>query len=300
LCAALVLAIDPLLITYSSLVLTKALFALFLAWLVLLLWRPTQNRWMRGLVSGLLLGATTLTRPVSLFLSIVLVIGYLILERRHLRSAAIVVLSFMIGFGMVGGWIIRNDVMGGVATVSTIEAQSALLPRRRSARGGPEPSARQGVLVCVDAAPSKAATASSVAQVYRAEDSIAKTIIVIRAVGYGKEVIAVGGRWRLGRVATSWFPPSRAMRPALSTPTLISTWSLYVLAAVGLWAAWRERQLHNCLMPFVVILYLAVVSSGLDAYSRFRLPIMPFLALLAGLGAVAIVRPWSEVSPGLP
>ena len=51
---------------------------------------------------------------------------------------------------------------------------------------------------------------------------------------------------------------------------------LYILVVVGLWLAWREHRLRNCLLLLIVIFYLAIVSSGLEAYSRFRDPIMPF------------------------
>jgi hypothetical protein len=37
-----------------------------------------------------------------------------------------------------------------------------------------------------------------------------------------------------------------------------------------------------------VLLYFIVVSAGPEAYSRFRVPIMPFLALYAGVGISAL------------
>ena len=302
LCAALALAIDPLSITYSSLVLTETLFAFFLAWSVLLFWRPTENRWTRGLASGLLLGAATLTRPVSLYLSIVLAIGYLILERKHLRSAAIVVLSFMVGFGIVaGGWVVRNEVMGGVPTISTIEAHNVLYYRAVGAleegRNLPPDQAHSYVSTRLRA---MLPPHPSVGQVYRAEETVAKTIILDNPVGYGKEVIDGGGRLAFGTGSNELVPATADHATgAVDAYADLYLVVLYLLVVVGLWAAWREHRLRNCLLPLIVIFYLAVVSSGLDAYSRFRVPIMPFLALFAGLGAMAVVRARSEVAPDI-
>ncbi len=138
LCAAMILAVDPLSIVYSSLVLTEVLFTFFVVCSVLLLWRPDANRWTRGLASGLLLGVATLTRPVSLYLSILLAIGYLILERRRLRQAVVVVLSFLIGFGLIaGGWVVRNESWAewprSVPSKPTMSSISERLERSRKA-----------------------------------------------------------------------------------------------------------------------------------------------------------------------
>lgn len=291
--AALFLAIDPLSIIYSSLVLTDMLFTYFLAWSVLLLWRPTDNRWTCGLASGLLLGVATLTRPVSLYLSIVLAIGYLILERKDLRRAAVVAVSFIVGFGLVaGGWVIRNDVLGGVPTISTIEGHNLLYFRAVGAleegQNLTPPQAYSYVSAQVRA---ELPPQPSLGQIDRAEESIARTIILNNPIGYAKEVISGGGRLAFGTGSAELVPATAGhATDVVGAYGDLYLLVLYVLVVVGLWAAWREHRLRNCLLPLVVICYLAIVSSGLDAYSRFRLPIMPFLALLAGLGAMAVER----------
>ena len=290
--AAVILAIDPLSIVYSSVVLTEVLFTFFLVCSVLLLWRPNANRWMRGLASGLLLGVATLTRPVSLYLSILMAIGYLILERKRLRQAVAVVLSFLIGFGLItGGWIVRNDVMGGVATISTVEAYNVLYYRAEGAlaegQNLPLSKARSDVSNQLRA---KLPPHPTPAQVDRAEESLGRTIILNNPVGYAKEVLKGGGRLVLGPGGDAFVEATAGhAKDEVDAYGDLYLAVLYTLVVVGLWSAWRGHRLRNCLLPLIVIFYLAIVSSGLEAYSRFRVPIMPFLALLAGAGATAIV-----------
>ena len=53
---------------------------------------------------------------------------------------------------------------------------------------------------------------------------------------------------------------------------------MYGLATVALWRMPRETG------PVMLILYLMVLSSGPEAYPRFRVPLVPLLAMLAGGG----------------
>ena len=294
--AALFLAVDPLSILYSSLVLTETLFTLLLAISVLLLWRPEDNRWTRGLAAGVLLGLATLTRPVSLYLSIVLAIGFLLLERRSLRRAAFIVLSFMTGFGLVaGGWVVRNDVMGGVPTVSTIEAHNLLYYRVLGAlEEGRNLPRSQAISILSAQLESALPPHPTLGQIDRAEDSTARSILLHNPAGYAKEIIKGGGRLAFGTGSTELVPATAGHATALvDAYGALYLFVLYVLVAVGLWAAWRQHRWRSCLIPLIVITYLALVSAGLDAYSRFRVPIMPFLTLLAGFGAVKVLGGWT-------
>lgn len=299
--AALLLGIDPLSIIYSSLVLTETLFAFLLAWSVLLLWHPNESRWQRGLASGLLLGVATLTRPVSLYLSIPLVIGYLLLERTHLRNAIIVALSFTLGFGFVAGaWVIRNDVMGGVPTISTIESHNLLYYRAVGAleegHGLPPDVAHSYVSTQLHA---RLPGHPSLALIDRTEQSLARAIILNNPIGYAKEVLKGGGRLAFGTGGTELEPATAGHAiQIVEAYAVLYLLALYLLVIRGVWAAWRENRLRSCVLPLIALFYVAIISSGLDAYSRFRLPIMPFLALLAGHGAQAIAEARSRGSFG--
>jgi 4-amino-4-deoxy-L-arabinose transferase-like glycosyltransferase len=293
LCGAAVLAIDPISIVYSSLVLTETLFALFLVWSVLLLWRPEDNRWLRGLAAGLLLGLATLTRPVSLYLSVVLAICYLLLERKDLKKAVLVALSFLIGFGVLaGGWVIRNDVVANDPTVSTIEGYNLLYYRAAGALQESQGiSITQARLDLARQLATKLHANATPGEIDKTEQSLATTVIRQHLVGYGKEVVKGGGRLLAGPGNDEFVPATGGhAHDLVDSYGLVYLVALYVLVVIGLWAAWRQRRLRNCFIPIVVVLYLLLVSSGSDAYSRFRSPLMPFFAVLAGAGLVGLNR----------
>jgi 4-amino-4-deoxy-L-arabinose transferase-like glycosyltransferase len=74
---------------------------------------------------------------------------------------------------------------------------------------------------------------------------------------------------------------------------VIMSWTylaaLYACSAAGIYALWkRDRELTLALL--FVFLYFAVLSSGPESVSRFRVPFMPFLSIFAGTGAVFIFK----------
>jgi hypothetical protein len=59
---------------------------------------------------------------------------------------------------------------------------------------------------------------------------------------------------------------------------------LYPMAMAGGWKLWRTRRCLMLAIPMVGILYYAGLAGGPEANSRFRVPLIPFVALLAGCG----------------
>jgi hypothetical protein len=68
---------------------------------------------------------------------------------------------------------------------------------------------------------------------------------------------------------------------------------VYVGAARGLRLAIRgDRSWWPAhLLLAGIAIYLVVVPAGPEAYARFRVPVMPLLAVFAGIG-------WGRVTPG--
>jgi 4-amino-4-deoxy-L-arabinose transferase-like glycosyltransferase len=292
LCAAAIIAVDPLSITYSSLVLAESLYALFLTASVVVLWRPKGNQWKRGLAAGILLGLATLTRPVSIYVFVALAVGYLALEWKDLRGAILVVVCFLVGFSVLaGGWIIRNYETTHVATISSIEGDNLLYYR---AAGALEESEH----ISLSAARAelsrqlkrKLPPKANPGQVAQAEQTLGITVIREHPTGYFKEVLAGAVRLVLGdshsEFSTVTGPAETRLLVGYAAAYLLC---VYLLVAVGLWSAWRTQNLRSCLLPVITIVYTIVVSSGLEAYSRFRVPIMPYFALIAAVGAVALL-----------
>ena len=67
-------------------------------------------------------------------------------------------------------------------------------------------------------------------------------------------------------------------------------------AVVSVAVQWfSERQLVRLadhVFIWGVLLYFVVVSAGPEAHSRFRVPVMPFLALYAAVGMRALYARW--------
>jgi 4-amino-4-deoxy-L-arabinose transferase-like glycosyltransferase len=292
LCAAAILAIDPLSILYSSLVLTETLFSLFLTSSVLMLWRPSGNNWRRGLAAGLLLGLATLTRPISFYLVVPLAVAYLILERNSLRKAALAAACFLVGFGVLtGGWIIRNYETSGLTAISSVEGINLLYYRAAGALVESEhislSTARARLRRQLDR---KLPPNANPGQIAQGEESLGITVIREHLTGYSKEAISGGGRLMFGDAHSQ----ARAVTGAsvsrlIVAYTLAYLFVLYLLSAVGLWFAWRRHHLRNCIFPVMTIVYTILVSSGEEAYSRFRTPIMPFFAVIAAVAVGALL-----------
>jgi hypothetical protein len=75
--------------------------------------------------------------------------------------------------------------------------------------------------------------------------------------------------------------------------------ALYLCVLFGVWGVVRTERTILASHVFVswVIIYLVVLAAGPEAYARFRVPVMPLLALYAGRGleeVVALVRQRDE------
>jgi len=56
---------------------------------------------------------------------------------------------------------------------------------------------------------------------------------------------------------------------------------------IGCWALFRRRQWPAVMLLLTLIGYFVLLGAGAEANSRFRVPIIPFLALLAAVGLEA-------------
>lgn len=75
-----------------------------------------------------------------------------------------------------------------------------------------------------------------------------------------------------------------------SLQIVIALWSILLLLLLylgSLWGAYRlfrQRQWLQLLSLLLMILYFVILSAGGETTSRFRIPVVPFLALFAGIG----------------
>lgn len=300
--AAAIVAVEPGSIIYSGLLLTEVPFTLLLVVAGLLIWAGLEraNPSTHAFLGGLVLAAATLVRPVSLYLPLVLVPGLYLLGRRRgtHRTALAVAVAIAIGFALpVGGWIGRNVVVADVPVLSTIESTNLLYYRAAPAvaaeQDRPVSEIRDEYRSEVEG---QLGVSPSPGSRYRLERSIAVRELLAHPLG----AMTVTGKG----VATQLLGPGRdPVSSRLAVPAdhpVVRTFSyvtisllviVYLLAFVGAASGPFRGRVRALWLPVLLAGYLVAISAGGEAYSRFRVPAMPFLALPAGYAICHVLLP---------
>lgn len=310
------LALSPIHIVDSSVLLTEVPFSVFLLAGILLV-APIASRddaslW-RWAAAGGTLGFAALVRPIALYLPLAVIMTVLLspLRGRLGRPA----LLFLVAFALpVGGWVARNHAVTGVATMSTIEGLNLAYYRGAGAiaaeQGIPIEDARQQIEARVRAESFPGINPGELARIQR---QVGIREIVGHPKGYA--IAAARGLARmLGGPARSHFVERfRQTRMELLTQPLVlasaaSAILLTIASAFGAVAWGRAREWRPLLLIGVPLGYMLLISAGYEAWARFRVPIEPLLAILAGVGvqslcgtlAPRIPRAGQRVSPSAP
>jgi 4-amino-4-deoxy-L-arabinose transferase-like glycosyltransferase len=289
--AGLLVALDPVSVVHSNLLLTETLFAALVTGAAILLLRTIKRPTLASAAAaGGLLGVATLTRPVALFLPLVLV--PLLLWRANDRlkwralCAAALVATFLIP---VGSWAVRNRVVEGGLVVTTIDAYTMLQYRGRGALGAEigMDEARQRVAQIEASYPS----GLSAYQLSRRELSDGLELLTEHPRGAVQEFVKGFARtWTgTGTGQLAKLVPS-ADRGVVDLLLFVPLGVMLVLAASGVPRLWRiDRDAFWVLA--CITGYLAILSASTETYSRFRVPMVPFVAVFAALGASWLMSP---------
>lgn len=309
-----IVALDLTTMTYASYLLTETLFTLLLV-VALAAWplRGDGNPTARSAVAGLAWGLATLTRPITFYLA-PLTLGVALLGARRrpavLRDAAVALLC---GIVVVGAWMARNHALSGSAVLSTIEGENILHYRAALVSLPPGKTVEQWRRELRDATregdydrtdPRQAATLDA-AKKKKAFELIASHPLGIYrplALGLPRLYLSPNRSYLyklLGVEHQEWdldaVEDSPAWHRLLSREAFYlgasAAYQLLLLvgAGAGAFLAWRRREAW-AIVPVVAILYLTVFSAGLETHARFRVPIVPILALLAARAAWVILE----------
>ena len=292
-----ILCIDVPLLDSANSVLTEMLFTALLVIALGLLWIESHNRGRTGLLcvlAGFLAGASVLVRPISLYLFIPLAAYFLLVHRQfRVRAALIFVLSFL---SLPLAWSVRNGRETGSFTVSSISGFSLLqyraagvlalkdhgdfeLDRAKHAKElelqACEEFQRERGRDCSQASvPEKSQYFSRLARRFLLHHKLGLIELGVRGVGMmmlSADLSAITGIRHLGLAFTV---------PAL----LFALW--------GWVQCWKKFRAFFW-MATLVMGYFIAVSAGAEAYSRFRVPIVPLYAILTAIGLdVALARVW--------
>lgn len=306
-------ALDPTFIAFTHFIFTETLF-LFLFTAGLWLWmRPAPLNFPRALGAGVFFAAAAYVKSSVVYLLPLLAAWLVWRERRQLRAALrFCALASLAWIGCVAPWTLRNlEVHGGFVLIDS----SGPFNLWR----GNQPNAYQRRLQGTDwnmrllppfdahtYAPVADVGGSSVVEIAREmfatpepTDLQVMEAAQRSAVSYALDDLGWTAHRALYKVVDLWNPTSFVMRHLERdgygelSPTLSLTLSwACVLSYLLVWslaapALWRLRRTSLGGMALLLIYYYTAIHAVTFGLTRFRMPVMPILMVLAGATAAA-------------
>jgi 4-amino-4-deoxy-L-arabinose transferase-like glycosyltransferase len=303
LAAALLLAVDPVSLSLSLVVMSETLFTFLLMAGLLFLVRLLKGR-RRPLadahLAGLALALATLTRPIlygGLVILLPVLLPTLLRKRtlsRRMSVAAWAVFAVPVIL-LVGGWQARNRLEvgtwrfnSGSRGIVMILTAADVMAR---AEGIPYEAAQERLLAEIQAGDPRLHFGEDAARhdLYTREAlKVFRRHPLSFAVSFGRGVLKV----LLGPGRVSWYrmvgqPPDSPGSAARLGYVLAAVYLglVWLLAARGVAGVSNDRDSRPAhLLLAGICLWLVVMAGGPEGYSRFRVPVMPVLCLYAGLG----------------
>jgi hypothetical protein len=265
--ASLFLALDTPTIHYANKVLTETLFTAALFALFVMASRRK--------VSGMLCGLLTLIRPIAIAY---FAVAAIFTPRK--RVAAFIVAALL----LPTAWAVRNRVEYGVLTVSTIAGNNMLLYRAA------------GALAILDEGDFDAELRDRQKELQEYVDDEEKddTLTGLRIVALhpvGLALLTARGIF-VNLFDSDWdamMIVSRIDESLIRYALNAWTHALIFLAIAGLAFLWR-RERDLALLIAATIGYFVLISAGGEAEARFRVPVVPQIAIAAAFGVDAIRR----------
>jgi len=317
---AVLLACDPLSIYYAQVMLTETLFGTFLTLSVLCLlcaFRYPALRYPAG--AGMCLALATFTRPTGYYLGVVfpLMLLFVVGRSRGWRPACVSAAILLVLYaGPIGSWQLRNYVQTGSAEFSQAKNQYLFIAHAAAIvalRDGLSlPDAQQRLAQEHAASLPQQFQPPSQTLMLESQGRFARAVML--------EHPALLAWIMLKGSAANLFGPSNlahlfgmdnmALRSAalqnefsrfapLQWAIAFSSWIYgFIFLGVlyyGVLVLFLREGVSNVGLALLGLTaaYVIVVSSGPEAYSRFRAPIMPILCVIAAAGLISSKAPVS-------
>ncbi len=294
--AGAVFALDLTSVIWANRIMSETLFtlALFALFAMLCAWpRRGLACWTWSIATGMFAGFTVLIRPISILVFVP--IGFYLLATRR-RHAFLPILLTASSFAVFpASWALYNRSRVGVATVSSISADNLLMYRAAGVvaedSGGPfypnfleaqrdlakaaEAEGRRTFGRAFDTLPhaQKASVYSGVAVRILRDHPWALLKLAARGVA---TTLLGGGATDLMAITGLSARAARFLILAYTGPWLVVAW----IGLVFLFR--RHRPAFWAILLFTG--YFVGISAGAEAYSRFRVPIMPLYAMAVAAG----------------
>ncbi len=298
--AASVLALDLATVRIANLLLTEITATVLIALAAWTLYRAMTKppgRVLASAAAGLLGGFSALVRPVGLLYFVPLSLClFLALKRRASGPVMVLIASFLF---LPLLWAARNFVEGNYFGLSTIGAEDLLYYRAAGALAIQRPGnylnnamkIRSSLVdqTCADLERAYERDCAQVTESQRAAYATHKgmRILLNNPLSYLRSmflslayIVFGGGAEALSRISN--------LSPRMAEYiVLLFTIPEACLALVGFWY-WYQRDRKLFYLLTLTIAYFLIISAGAEAYSRFKVPVMPMYALLIGGGAALI------------
>jgi hypothetical protein len=315
--AAFLLALSAESITHSLYLLSETLFTcLFLA-AIYALWRSRDHPgWAWPAVSGLLLGVSILTRPLAAYYPL-LTLPLLFWEKspigvRLRKAAAFLAACFL----LVVPWLVRNAAVVGMPTLSTISDYNLLYYNAASLEadrsGQAESQVQEELSDRVQQVLAECSLPATEANRARVEAELARQIILADPVRYSgihlrddlnsllpdTDLLEIWGL-TIGERGTLAVLKQEGLAAAVRHYFDGRLWTLWLLAppiallaltylgwAVGSLRLLVRRQFYPFLILSLPIAY-GLLLPGSPSNPRFRVPVMPYICILAAFGLMS-------------
>jgi 4-amino-4-deoxy-L-arabinose transferase-like glycosyltransferase len=282
--AALTTCFHPWLINWSGYILTESLFVLLITASVAAMVRLMKSRNLRtGIIVGGLFGLTALTRTSGLPAFLLVILAWPLLMKRG-RSRWLSLLVVVMAFTVVyAPWPIRNYIAferviltstdGAGLFAANQAGQTTLL----EITTGNDPS--------TDRTFPYPPEAQTVNEVERYE--------ILWSAGLRAVLADVGEfvRRSMVRMWLFWSPGFPTHSTLHNSLNLLFYLPLYLLAGVGMTILFRTGQRHAAFLILVLFLCFTLIHGAtvVDWDQRYRLPLQPMLAALAGIGGARVL-----------
>ena len=277
-------ALDPLLVVTAGLLYPEATAALLLAGGLLAAWSAAGGGRLFPFLSGALLGAATLFRPVTLAVAPA-VAAWLLFAPAHPWSRRIAgTILFALAWGLViSPWVSRTHDRSGL--LLPVEA-----PGLRGTPADDSLGTGDGIMrtLLSTAARDPAGFIGRTVREFGHFWELYPTRLVTDRTVYRKQFAEQDPRLSSAPVVR------RSLRDVVSA---LSFGLELLLAAIGIAVGWR-RQRRTTVWLMAVVLSFALGYALFHGKLRYRIPVLPVVLAFAGVGLTAVVPAWRQGQAG--
>ncbi|MEW5939339.1 MAG: glycosyltransferase family 39 protein [Chloroflexota bacterium] len=306
-------------------ILTETLFAFLLAVVTWTLVKYHKSpAWTWAALAGAVTGYAVLTRPIAMLYPLVMALVLLVSKTNWKTRLLHLTLSLALAAAVAAPWIVRNYNTLGVASLSTISGryylyyQAAFLVADQ--QNLPIEQAKQNLRAQADEIMQSQNIPESEVNRNNVETALARKIILAHPIQYvgvhlredaknflpGISILLNVFGVQEGRQNPLTVLKFQGMQAALENYFGDQTWLIllfipyflflgliYLGGALGALALVKRKQWFEALVILLPIAYFLLMPGG-SSNARFRVPVMPYLCMLAGVGLIYAWRRFSS------